>query len=255
MFAQRVDTFRQTYRAYSFEKSGCGKTNLNDSGKVLLPPSTLQVMAGMSLVYPLLFWVQKYRDNTNVTHCGVLEFTAKEAECYMPPWMMQRLKIGEGDYVELRTVALPKASFIRFKPKSIEFFKIPNYKVVMERELRNYSAMTVGDVISIGFNSKEYELEVAECKPATRAVSIVETDVAVDFDGNSLPENQQAKAPSLIDLDDDEEDDDIIMPPQRVEKQESSDSEETFKPFSGVGRTLRDSNDTVRDKWKDEGWG
>ncbi|KAL7712028.1 Ubiquitin fusion degradation protein [Entamoeba marina] len=251
---QRVDTFRQAYRAYSFTFSN--KPNpreLNHFGKILLPPSSLLVMSNLTLIYPLTFVIHKRGIPENLTHCGVLEFTANEGQCNLPRWMMNRLNLEEGDYVNVNTLALPKASFIRFKPRSVEFFQIPNYRVVMERSLVNYSAITLGDVISIGFNNKEYLLEVAECKPGGTAVSIVETDVTVDFDGNHLPENQ----PDVInvDSDSDEESENLCFGGNDVQEEETSSSDDSFVPFCGVGHTLRESAQENQSKWKDEDWG
>merc|ERR1712039_996580 len=39
---------------------------------------------------------------------------------------------------------------------------------------------TVGDCVVINYNSKTYEIEIVECKPAN-AISIIEADVNVDF--------------------------------------------------------------------------
>lgn len=72
----------------------------------------------------------------------------------------------------------------------------------LENALRNWAALTegtfsatnerfgcwfwtdyVGDVICVQYNSKSYELNVLEVKPQspTNAISIIETDVMVDF--------------------------------------------------------------------------
>ena len=125
---RRVDVFSQSYKVNSY--GYIGRDELNYSGKILLPPSALAVMSNMTLIYPLTFSLHKYNNSTVITHCGVLEFTASEAHCIVPAWMLRRLNLSENDYITVTTLALPRASFIRFKPTSIEFFKIPNYKVV-----------------------------------------------------------------------------------------------------------------------------
>ena len=50
------------------------------------------------------------------THCGVLEFTAPEGNCYVPFWMMQNLMLEEGGVLSVKNVSLPKATYVKFKP-------------------------------------------------------------------------------------------------------------------------------------------
>ena len=190
-FFRPIDTFYNRYKVFSYTSARPNKkSELNASGKILLPNSTLLTLSQMNITFPITFQIQKYRDGSVTTHCGVLEFTANEGQCIIPEWLMKRLKCKDGEYVELRTVNLPKAQFIKLKPEKFEFFEIPNYKTVMEKELNKYSILTVGDDIVITFNKKEYVLNVSEVKPGNRAVNIVETDVTVDFDGNHFPQNQ-----------------------------------------------------------------
>lgn len=50
----------------------------------------------------------------------------------------------------------------------------------LEKTLRTYSCLTVGDVLCIAFSNKKYYLDVLELRPQ-QAVSIIETDCEVDF--------------------------------------------------------------------------
>ncbi|KAJ1961287.1 ubiquitin fusion degradation protein [Dipsacomyces acuminosporus] len=47
--------------------------------------------------------------------------------------------------------------------------------------LKNFSTLTVGDIISIEYNSKIFRMAVLETKPSESAINIVETDLSVDF--------------------------------------------------------------------------
>jgi ubiquitin fusion degradation protein 1 len=52
-----------------------------NGSKIILPPSGLEHLSRMNVVYPMLFKLS----NTTVeryTHCGVLEFVADEGRCY-----------------------------------------------------------------------------------------------------------------------------------------------------------------------------
>jgi len=83
------------------------------------------------------------------THCGVLEFTAPEGNCYVPFWMMQNLMLEEGGLLSVKNVSLPKATFVKFKPQSTDFLDISNPRAVLEKQLRTFSCVTVGDQICL----------------------------------------------------------------------------------------------------------
>jgi ubiquitin fusion degradation protein 1 len=115
------------------------------------------------------------------THCGVLEFTAEEGCVYIPFWMMQNLLIEEGALITVKNVSLPKATFVKLQPQSVDFLEITNPRAVLEHALRNYSCVTVNDVIQIHYNSKNYHLQLNDVQPSP-AACIIETDCNVDFD-------------------------------------------------------------------------
>jgi len=146
----------------------------------LLPPSALDTLARLHIEYPMLFEVSSVEAGKR-THCGVLEFSAPEGSAYIPFWMMQNLMLEEGGMVLIKNVSLPKASYVKFKPQSMDFLDITNPRAVLERALRSFSCVTKGDTICIPYNSKKYYLEVCEVKPAD-AACIIETDCNVDFE-------------------------------------------------------------------------
>ena len=115
------------------------------------------------------------------THCGVLEFTAEEGCVYIPFWMMQNLLIEEGALITVTNVSLPKATFVKLQPQSVDFLEISNPRAVLEHALRNFSCVTVGDVIQIPYNNKNYHFALQEVTP-NPAACIIETDCNVDFD-------------------------------------------------------------------------
>lgn len=119
--------------------------------------------------------------DNRTTHCGVLEFTAEEGTCYIPFWMMQNLLIEEGSVVTVTNVSLPKASFVKLQPQSVDFLEISNPRAVLEHALRNFSCVTKGDVIQIPYNNKNFHFALQEVQPQD-AACIIETDCNVDFD-------------------------------------------------------------------------
>jgi len=168
--------FEEQYHCYSVAYAD--KAHLEKGDKILMPPSAFDTLARLQVDYPMLFQLTA---GDRTTHCGVLEFTAEEGCVYIPFWMMQNLLIEEGSLLTVRNVSLPKATFVKLQPQSVDFLEISNPRAVLEHALRSYSCVTVGDVIQIPFNNKNYHLELKDVKPE-RAACIIETDCNVDFD-------------------------------------------------------------------------
>ncbi|KAL3905574.1 MAG: hypothetical protein SGILL_009623, partial [Bacillariaceae sp.] len=148
--------------------------------KILLPPSAFDTLARLQVDYPMLFRLSSSAEN-RTTHCGVLEFTADEGTCYIPFWMMQNLLIEEGAVITVTNTSLPKATFVKLQPQSVDFLEISNPRAVLEHALRHYSCVTKGDVIQVPYNEKNYHIEIKEVQPQD-AACIIETDCNVDFD-------------------------------------------------------------------------
>lgn len=94
---------------------------------------------------------------------------------------MQNLLIEEGSVITVTNVSLPKASFVKLQPQSVDFLEISNPRAVLEHALRNFSCVTKGDVIQIPYNNKNYHFALKEVQPQD-AACIIETDCNVDFD-------------------------------------------------------------------------
>lgn len=75
--------FQRQYRAYTGVY--LDKQHIDDGGKIILPPSALEELSRMNIVYPMLFQVQS--KNGLKTHCGVLEFSGDEGKVYLPYWV------------------------------------------------------------------------------------------------------------------------------------------------------------------------
>ena len=92
--------------------------------------------------------------------------------------MMTNLLLEEGAIIDLESVSLPIAEYVKIQPQSVDFLDISNPKAVLERALRTFACLTVGDIIAINYNNKRYEFNVLELKPRN-AVSIIECDMNV----------------------------------------------------------------------------
>lgn len=162
-----------------------------------MPPSALEQLTRQRVVYPMLFKL-KSESTKRETHCGVLEFVADEGKVYLPNWvshkihqcvrifrietfqMMRNMLLEEASLITVESVSLPVATFSKFQPQSADFLDISNPKAVLENALRHFACLTTGDIISIIYNSKVYELQVLETKPGS-AVSIIECDMNVNL--------------------------------------------------------------------------
>lgn len=183
MFGGGGGSFNQEYSVYSIAMldGSTYREDVDQGGKVIMPTSALEKLARLNIEYPMMFSIETRVKTT--THCGVLEFVAREGTINMPHWMMRNLALEEGARVRMRNVALPKATFAKFQPQHVDFLDLTNPKAILEKSLRNVSCLTEGDIIAITYNKKIYEILVMEVKPKSpfKAVSIVECDVELDF--------------------------------------------------------------------------
>mmetsp|Transcript_21404 Transcript_21404/g.52778 ORF Transcript_21404/g.52778 Transcript_21404/m.52778 type:complete len:390 (-) Transcript_21404:828-1997(-) len=162
---------------------------LEATDKIILPPSALEKIAHLEVSYPLIFELTNPHYQELRLHCGVLEFIAQEGMIYLPYWIMENLHLQEGDMLHLRSATILKGSYVKLQPQTSDFIKISNPKAVLEATLRNFSALTKGEVIRIFYNQKQYDIGVVEVKPEggrfpprrPQAVCIIEADVQVDF--------------------------------------------------------------------------
>ena len=169
--------FEAHYRCYPV--SFIEKSSAEQGDKIFLPPTALNKLAQLHIEYPMLFRAENSRAG-RFTHCGVLEFIADEGSAYLPYWMMQNLGLQEGEVLTLSNASLPKGSYVKLQPHSKDFLDISNPKAVLETTLRGFSCLTVGDTIPIHYNSKVYQIDIVDAKPA-EAISVIETDCNVDF--------------------------------------------------------------------------
>ncbi|KDR18679.1 ubiquitin recognition factor in ER-associated degradation protein 1 isoform X2 [Zootermopsis nevadensis] len=180
MFPDIPRPLNTQYKCYSVSMlPGNERHDVERGGKIIMPPSALDQLTRLNIVYPMLFKLTNKRTN-RITHCGVLEFVADEGKVYLPYWMMHNLLLEEGDLLQIESVSLPVATFSRFQPQSIDFLDITNPTAVLENGLRSFACLTTGDMIAIKYNQRIYELCVLESKPGP-AVSIIECDMNVEF--------------------------------------------------------------------------
>lgn len=175
--------FDEYYRCYPVAMMpGPERENVNHGGKVIMPPSALDKLTRLHITYPMLFELHNGAKE-KMSHAGVLEFIAEEGKIYLPYWLMQTLLLEPGDLVQIKSTDLPPGRFIKLQAQSTSFLDISDPKAVLENAFRNFSCLTKDDVFTFAYNDQVYEMAVLETKPAneTSAVSVLETDLEVDF--------------------------------------------------------------------------
>lgn len=205
MLAQRGGARRQRFdeyfRCYPVAMMpGPDREHLNHGGKVILPPSALEKLSRLHISYPMMFEVIN-GSKGKVSHAGVLEFIAEEGRVYMPYWQMQTLGLETGDLVQLKSTDVPQAQLVKLQWQDPSFLEISDQKAVLEKNLVSFTCLTVGDVFTFAYNDNVYSMAVLEVKPSSgkNAVSVVETDLEVDFaapPGWEEAQQQKAKAAS-----------------------------------------------------------
>lgn len=146
--------FKTQYKCFSVSMlPGNERNDLEHGGKIIMPPSALDQLTRLNIVYPMLFKLTNAAAS-RTTHCGVLEFVADEGKVYLPYWMMQNLAIDQGGLLMVESASLPVATFAKFQPHSVDFLDLTNPKAVLESKLRNFACLSTGDVVAIVYNNK-----------------------------------------------------------------------------------------------------
>ena len=179
-FPEMPRPFNTQYRCYpAAMMPGAERSDVEGGGKIIMPPSALDQLTRLNIVYPMLFKLSN-RQTERTTHCGVLEFIADEGKIYIPYWMMQNLMVDTGGMIQVESATLPVATFSKFQPLSKDFLDLSNPKAVLEMRLRHFACLSKGDIIAINYNNKIYELNVLETKVRNRR-EIFRTIGKLDF--------------------------------------------------------------------------
>lgn len=167
---------------------------IEGTGKVCLPISCLELIYGsggsgraaFSLsqsgsVSPMTFELYGIESKVQ-TYCGVLEFTAQEGTVVIPSWMISMLNFQEGEQVMLRKISLPPGDFVKLQPlDDSHVVEGINPKALLEWRLRNFVALTKGEILPIISDSGHtFKFSVLEVKPG-HSIAITDRDITVEF--------------------------------------------------------------------------
>ncbi|KAF5358463.1 hypothetical protein D9756_001481 [Leucocoprinus leucothites] len=195
-------SYDEYLKAYSVAMMpGRQRDNVSYGGKVIMPPSSLASLTNLEIEGPWTFQLRNPANPAASTHAGVLEFIAEEGCVHLPYWMMKTLRLNEGDPIRITGTELTKGKFVKLQAQTVHFLEISDPKAVLEQALRNFSALTQGDIIEIVYNSIVFGLLVMETKPGGEGISILDTDLEVDFAppvGYVEPERPKAAPPPTM---------------------------------------------------------
>ncbi|TFL04084.1 ubiquitin fusion degradation protein UFD1-domain-containing protein [Pterulicium gracile] len=194
--------YDEYFKAYSVAMlPGRERENVSYGGKIIMPPSSLASLTNLDLPSPWMFKLRNPSNPAASTHAGVLEFIAEEGCVHLPHWMMRTLRLEEGDPIRITGAELSKGTFVKFQAQSVHFLEISDPKAVLEHAMRNYTALTQGDIVEISYNSIVFGLLVMEASPGGEGVSVLDTDLEVDFAapvGYVEPERPKPAAPATM---------------------------------------------------------
>jgi ubiquitin fusion degradation protein 1 len=186
-------------KAYSMAMlPGRERENVSYGGKIIMPQSALANLTNLDLESTWMFQLRNPANPAASTHGGVLEFIAEEGVVHLPYWMMRTLRLNEGDPIRITGTELPKGKLVKLQAQSVHFLEISDPKAVLEQALRNFSALTQGDIIEISYNQIVFGLLVMETSPGGQGISVLDTDLEVDFAapvGYVEPERPKAAPP------------------------------------------------------------
>ncbi|KAF8077860.1 ubiquitin fusion degradation protein UFD1-domain-containing protein [Lyophyllum atratum] len=195
-------SYDEYLKAYSVAMlPGRERENVSYGGKIIMPPSALANLTNLDLESPWMFQLRNPTNPAASTHAGVLEFIAEEGVVHLPYWMMKTLRLNEGDPIRITGAELPKGKLVKLQAQSVHFLEISDHKAVLEQALRNFSSLTQGDIIEICYNSIVFGLLVMETNPGGEGISILDTDLEVDFAaplGYVEPERPKAPPPATM---------------------------------------------------------
>ncbi|KAM5534070.1 hypothetical protein V8D89_012251 [Ganoderma adspersum] len=175
-------SYDEYFKAYSVAMlPGRPRENVSYGGKIIMPATALANLTNMELESPWMFKLRNPANPAASTHAGVLEFIAEEGCVHLPQWMMKTLRLEEGDPIRITGCELQKGKLVKLQAQTVDFLEISDPKAVLEQALRNFSALTQGDIIEISYNTIVFGLLVMETEPGGEGISVLDTDLEVDF--------------------------------------------------------------------------
>ena len=129
-------------------------------------------------------FVIKNASETQSICCRVEEFCpGDDMQVYMPAWIMHNLYLNDMDEIKLSLLdsEIHPAKKIVVQPHDSIFLTLDDHKSVLENSLKSFSSLTTGTSISVHHDGEEYPLSIIAVEPTHQFVSLIDTDVEVEF--------------------------------------------------------------------------
>lgn len=154
----RIDDY--STRLVAVSATSVGETRLNTGGRVLLPPTCLQEISHLSMVYPLQFRITAI--NQRRTYAAVLEFNAEMGTIVLPDWMYDQLQLRGGAPVKVETCCLEAGRLVKLQPHNKAFVMLQDPRLLLEQHLTNYPILSQGSIIVIHHAKRDFRIDVVE---------------------------------------------------------------------------------------------
>ncbi len=191
--------FEKTYKVKTLQDWDERKAPEYEYGnRIIAPSDDFNHLITKGAETPMILQIFNKNIPEKISHCSVIQWTAPKDIIYVPPWMMFDFLLttasSKQPELTLRYYEKPflKGSFIQIQPymlKSIESDEFKDVQKLFESSLKKYQCLTIGDTLRIQHNKNIHLFEVTDVLSAqsiagvtpSNIVSLVETDVAVDF--------------------------------------------------------------------------
>lgn len=154
-------------------------TFIENTNKIIIPISYFYKLS--ELYDNVNYFFLKLSKNNKFIYSTVITFS-DDNKVYLPNTIIKYLELSNTDtiHIELQT-SLPKITFCKIQPQSVDFLEISNSKFVLEESFKNYSSIFVNQIIKIYENTKEYLVKIIELNDNHPYGDIIDVDLSIDF--------------------------------------------------------------------------
>ncbi|KAA0154959.1 hypothetical protein FNF29_02103 [Cafeteria roenbergensis] len=199
-FGQGKGSLTTSLQAFSFSR--CGRPDLEDGDKIILPSELFRAVSRLRLPLPFLFKLSKGTKPAHAMptrtgkapppfeqYCGVMEFSADKGKCFLPKWMLRNLRTREGGSIVLTSQrGVKKGQWAKLQPHTMAFVDLAaavGPREVLEVAFRNYSALSVGETLKVSVAGESFLIDVIEVKPPEDNVVCLYGDL--DLEATTAP--------------------------------------------------------------------
>ncbi|KAI1358042.1 ubiquitin fusion degradation protein UFD1-domain-containing protein [Xylaria arbuscula] len=134
--------------------------------------------------------------NGNTVHAGIREFSAREDEVLLSPYLMEALGVNPGELAPAHTDPpvtapkitvharqLPRGTYVRLRPLEAGY-NPDDWKSLLERQLReSFTTLTNGAFLSVrGVKGETFRFLIDKFRPEGDGICVVDTDLEVDIE-------------------------------------------------------------------------